>query len=36
MYSNNLKITAQIKLFDKRRKLKKLLVIQFNEATFVF
>lgn len=34
MYKNNLKITAQIKLFDKSRKLKKeFLVIQSNEAT---
>lgn len=33
MYKNNLKITAQIKLFDKSRKLKEFLVIQSNEAT---
>lgn len=33
MYMNNLKIMAQIKLFDKSRKLKELLVIQSKEAT---
>lgn len=33
MYMNNWKIMAQIKLFDKSRKLKELLVIQSMKAT---
>lgn len=33
MHENNFKIMAQIKLFDKRKKLIALLVIQSNEAT---